>query len=249
VQSLGVFLSTLYSQVFMEYSLRADSADKGTILRDVSAKRDSGTFGDLRALNGSDTFFNVVTGMVRWIVPLAILWMIGSVSRAFQIGRHPIFDMEIAAGCLCILAVCLRRWISLRAVAAVFVTCLCVLTVAGLASFGMASAGGMMGLAAIGVLCGTVYGRTAGLVAVGFCLAILTASAAGVHFGVLPIFSGSIAQYSQSVTAWISAAANLIIVAVVLILSISVIQERLRLAAESVRAESELTDMALNAQG
>ncbi len=136
----------------------------------------------------------------------------------------------------------------MRCAAVTFITCLCILSVTGLISFGMASAGGMMGLAALGVLTGAIYGRFAGLLAVGLSLVLLAAVAFGVHVGVLPIFTGSIGEYTQSATAWISAGVNLLLIAVVLVLGISAIQERLRLAAESARSESELTDMALNAQ-
>lgn len=198
---------------------------------------------------GGEAVFNlVVSRMLYSITPLAAVWLICSIARAGQTGWQPIYTMEVFGFGLVCLSFIFRKRLSPRWVAVSFLTCLALLSTTGLFSFGMAAAGGMMGLVGTGILAGTIYGKKAGFIAVLFGLAVLLVTGIGMNRGFLPLFSGNLGDYAHSTTAWITAGANLTLIGVVLILCISAIQERLMAAAQSAQIESEFTDMALNTQ-
>ena len=198
--------------------------------------------------SGELLFDIVVSRMLYALAPLTAIWLIGALSRVYESGWHPVFTAEAVAASMVAVFFVFRKRLSSRWVAVTFMTCLCVLAFLGLLSFGMASGGAMMALVGMGVLAAAIYGRKAGLFVTSGGVLALILTALGVRAGYLPLFVGSIDTYAHSGTAWIATASNLILISVVLVLCISAIQERMAASVATAKAESEFTDMALNAQ-
>jgi PAS domain S-box-containing protein len=211
-------------------------------------KRSSAIFGSADDLDGDSLFQHIVTRLANILPWFGGIVLVASISRAWQSGRHPLFDVQIVFIFIVFLVFFLRRRIPPRWTATALLTALHFVGIVSLISYGLLGGGGAIILVGVGILFGTIYGRRLGIIAAGVICVTFFAVAAGGFQGWWPLFPKGVELYLSAWTSWINIGVDMAVVSIVLILCISAIQERLRSLALMNRAESIFINSVFNAQ-
>lgn len=205
-------------------------------------------FEDARELNGATLFESIVSRFTRALTILVGLAFLGSVSRAWHSGWHPLFDVEIGVVIVIMSLFALRRRIKPRYMALALITASYFVGMTSLLSYGLTGGGGAIILTGVGIICGAVYGRRRGLLVSGLIFISILLFAVGIQTGGWPLIPLPVDTQARAVSGWLNLSIDMFVVAAIAIFCINAIQERLLLMMKISRGEYIFTQAALDAQ-
>jgi PAS domain S-box-containing protein len=211
-------------------------------------KRSSAIFGDAEDLSGEALFQHIVSRMANVLPWFGGIVFLVSLSRAWQSGWHPLFDVQIAFILIVFLVFALQKRLPPQWTAIALITALHFVGMLSLISYGIVGSGGAIIWVGVCIFCGTIYGRHLGFVVIGLTSFSFILVAAGSFAGLWPVFPNGVEQYVSSLTSWANVGVDITVVPIVVVLCISAIQERLRAAVKMNRADNIFINSVLNSQ-